>query len=467
MVSGKPPRHSRQKDEPVTIDLEAEAIRAEPVAEGMAETAPEAPAMAGDATTPELGEAAAPSPVGADVDRVEEPAQPVPEGLDQSEALRDADPTSVPGGETDGLPSDAQTDATAKQTANEARDASAAAPSGTTTVPPVTPRPASAEKTGSTTSSLLAASILGGLIALVGAGALQYGGLLPALGPDRGTSQNDTAALSAEIDQLRSQIAGLPAAGAPASNPQIESRLAALEQTIRAAQPDTAEADSQAIETLRAEQDETREAIASLRTDLAAARQAVADEKSASDARIAALQKKVDEPRNDIAMAKAIALSSLKTAVDRGGPFLGELDTLSGISPDDPTVAALKPFAATGIPSRAELLRRFQTVADQILEAVHQPGADANWGDRLLSSALSVVKVRPVGNVEGDGPDAIVARMEDKLRNGDLKGAAIEWQGLPEDGKKASADFVKSIEDRVTVETAVNAALAQAVSEKS
>lgn len=51
------------------------------------------------------------------------------------------------------------------------------------------------------------------------------------------------------------------------------------------------------------------------------------------------------------------------------------------------------------------------------------------------------MKVRPVGNIEGETPDAMIARMENKLRNGDLQGSALEWNGLPEAAKTASADY--------------------------
>ena len=81
----------------------------------------------------------------------------------------------------------------------------------------------------------------------------------------------------------------------------------------------------------------------------------------------------------------------------------------------------------------------------------------------LLSSALSVVKVRPVGNVEGDTPEAIIARIEDKLRNGDMKGAALEWNNLPDAGKAASAEFEKTLQARIKVEELVGGAASRSL----
>ncbi len=71
--------------------------------------------------------------------------------------------------------------------------------------------------------------------------------------------------------------------------------------------------------------------------------------------------------------------------------------------------------------------------------------------------------MRPVGEVEGDSPDAIVARMEARLTDGDLKGAEAEWQKLPQTGKQASADYQKSLSARIRVEELVGSTLTKAV----
>ncbi|MCA1442105.1 hypothetical protein I6F07_18155, partial [Ensifer sp. IC4062] len=79
----------------------------------------------------------------------------------------------------------------------------------------------------------------------------------------------------------------------------------------------------------------------------------------------------------------------------------------------------------------------------------------------LVSSAMSGIRIRPVGSVEGDTPEAVIARIEDKLNNGDLKGASLEWDGLPEPAKSAGADFKTKLDQRLRVETAIDAAVAQ------
>ncbi|WP_439618025.1 COG4223 family protein [Shinella sp.] len=303
----------------------------------------------------------------------------------------------------------------------------------------------------------LAASILGGLIALLGAGSLQYGGYLPALGPDRAGDTSAVSALSNEVEALKTRLSEAGTAS-PVDLQPIETRIAALEKST-AEGTGAAGAAPEAVTKL--EGDVTR-----LTTELAALREAIAAVSSTESQlteRIAAAEQKLDEPRSDIAMARAVAASALKTAIDRGGPYLAELEAFASISPDDPSVAGLREQAAIGVPSRSDLVRDFQKTADAILDAVHQPEGDQGIFNRLMSSAASAIRVRPVGTVEGDSPEAIVARIETKLQNGDFKGAQIEWQTLPEVGQTAAADYKRTLDQRVAVEGLIGAVVSGAM----
>ncbi|MEK1946978.1 MAG: hypothetical protein AAAB36_15605, partial [Ensifer adhaerens] len=54
----------------------------------------------------------------------------------------------------------------------------------------------------------------------------------------------------------------------------------------------------------------------------------------------------------------------------------------------------------------------------------------------------------------------VVARIEDKLNNGDLKGAALEWDGLPAAAKTAGEPFKVKLDQRLRVEGIIDAAVA-------
>ncbi len=81
-------------------------------------------------------------------------------------------------------------------------------------------------------------------------------------------------------------------------------------------------------------------------------------------------------------------------------------------------------------------------------------------GERLFASALSIVKVRNVGDVEGTGPDAITARIEDKLKKGAMKDAVAEWDTLPEAAKTAGAAFKARLDARIRAEDLLSAVAA-------
>lgn len=426
MVSGKPPRRSKSPQDPVTIDLTAEEAK---------------PAEA------EATQQAGSAEISADASMPRADTSPIDAPLQDAETATTAEEPSP----TESVEAKPETDVFSEtRTASEqaATEPSPSDPTPRQSAP--APRPAPA------TSSLVAAGILGGLIALIAAGSMQYAGFLPAASPAT-SSGSDTSALSSEVEALRSQIATLSAAGPVTTDPALAERLAALEASVASRQQTAI--DPTAVEELRLKLAQNEEALATLRNAVAGNSQALSD----SERRLAEAEKKIEEPRTDVQMARAIAVTALKSAIDRGGPYLAELDALASIAPDDPAVEGLRPHAATGVQSRADLIRRFSQTADAALAAIHQPDPNEGIGQRLLSSALSVVKVRPVGNVEGSTPEAIIARMEDKLQNGDLKGASLEWDTLPDAAKAASSGFNDLLKTRIDVEALIGAAMAAAV----
>ncbi|TBY83171.1 hypothetical protein E0H32_12330 [Rhizobium leguminosarum bv. viciae] len=409
MVSGNPPRHSKSADEPVTIDLDAQEF-----------------AAAADTEKPVDNETG------------------------------DADSTT---GDV-GLPPETETASHAEHEEKPVMDApeeEPAAPEPSFTPPPEQPAPKS---TG--TSGLIAAGIFGGLVALLGAGAIQYAGYLPGSSVPQTTSP-ETADLAGEIDGLKQAVANLAANPAGTDDGELAKRVAALETTAKAPAV-AAPAESVNVEALNQKIAELTGQVDQLRSTLAQSSEQQTTNRADIAKRLEEAEKKLNEPREDVAVARAIAAAALKAAIDRGGPFLAELDTFAGVAPDDPAVADLRAFAQTGVPSRTELVGEVPDVATAIVEAVNQPDPNQSWSDRLMSSAKSLVTVRPVGNIEGESVEAIAARMEEKVKNGDLPGASAEWNSLPALGKQASAAFKQSLEARIRVEELVGGALSKAVS---
>lgn len=455
MVTGKPPRHSKSTAEPVTIDLDAKDVKdigkekdtaslEAPVTTGSeADKTPPAPATVGSETQ-------APKPVWDDA--AKKPIEPEP-NLPKASDVPKPDETKAepvakePTEKKSTVPPVTGASFKSDKTNTQPPKAEASKPAADSkpfTTPSSNTKSSDASRSGSSSSGLLAAGIVGGLIALLAAGSMQYAGYLPSSASD--TSSSELPALKAEVSNLRQQMASAQPAAADTS--ALETRLAALESSTASGGGDVAEK----LASLEA-------TVSTLQSEKAAQDTANAD----LTRRLGEAETKINEPRDDIEVARAIASAGLKAAIDRGGPFLTELDTLSRVTPDDPAIQSLKPFAATGVPSRSELTREFPDVANAMLASLDQTDPNQGIIDRLAESALSLVKVRPVGNVEGEGADAKIARMEDKLRNGDLKGAALEWDGLAEPAKAASTEFKTSLDARIQVEDLVGGTLTRAI----
>jgi hypothetical protein len=310
---------------------------------------------------------------------------------------------------------------------------------------------------GASGISLIAASLIGGVVALAGAAGLQYWGVLPALGGNEKIEQSVNL-VSSDVEALKSSVSALASAKPEIDLTPVNDKIAAIEtrlQDVPKANGLSVDAD-QRISALSQQ-------IAELKTGFDEARKADDVARAELVMRLEALEKKAAEPGDDVAVAVAIASAGLKAAIDRGGPFSTELDTLAAVAPDMPALAALRPFADTGAPARSKLIASFPATADLVVEALKPEDPNQSITDRLLESAFSAIKVRPVGDVQGDQPADILARIEDRLTNGDLKAAAAEWDKLPEEGQKAGASFRQALDARVKVEDLVAQTLTNAV----
>jgi hypothetical protein len=143
---------------------------------------------------------------------------------------------------------------------------------------------------------------------------------------------------------------------------------------------------------------------------------------------------------------RGAVVAAFQQAAAGGGPFI---DALDGLGADPETVAALKPLAEKGAPSRAELTAAFPAVAEAILATE----ADAGLFDRLAAYGRSLVKVRPSGAQQaGDDTGAIVTRMRAAVDAGDLATALSARKALPADGQAASQGWADAVADRLEID---------------
>ena len=424
MVTDKPPRRTKSRKEPVTID--ATASKTEAVAE---------PVRSNDSD-----------------DKL--PGTPAEETVDSENVTTDAPPVEPTASRSGDDVTVADLVASSKEARKEENPAQAESEPHTfePTPPPVQgtrTEPAFAERPrqGASASTLVAAGIFGGIVALALAGSMQYAGFLP-----NGGGANDTGATE-EIAALRQQVEAL--GQDQGSDPDLQARVQALEA---AASENGNDDVTQRLAALEQQLSEVRSAGETASSERAG-------QIDQLQQRLDTLETQVNQPGPEQAAARAITAAALKAAIDQGGAFESELQTFSAAAPDDTTVSGLQPYAQDGVPTQTRLVERFSEVSSKIIEAVNQPGTDQGIASRLMSSAMSVVKVRRTGDVEGDTPEATVARIETALQNGKLAEASAAWDTLPEEGKAVSQDFKKALDARIAVDGLISDTVARAVSE--
>lgn len=343
--------------------------------------------------------------------------------------------------------------------------------------------------------SALAAGIAGGVIVLLIAGGLQRAGIIPAL-TDRNADriiamESGIAALKQDVAAIKSappdsRIASLKQ-GLDEANQKISQQAAALGQLRDALAKNNAGAGAatasqvKAMEARLAEVEKTVKANASGEAGLAAL-----NEKSSSQAKtveansqalagqserigkieqsLGTLSQKVASETQQPKIALAIAASALKAAVDRGTPFISELDTYASLAPQSPEIDALRKLAPAGVPTREAIVAEAGKAADAMAEA-DRPAEKAGGGilSDLVESARSLVRVRPVGEVAGDGVGATVARIEADIKAGDFAKAVRQYRTLPQNVQAAGSAYFTKVQTRLQAEDLVQKALAGAL----
>ncbi|QPH55344.1 COG4223 family protein [Pontivivens ytuae] len=154
----------------------------------------------------------------------------------------------------------------------------------------------------------------------------------------------------------------------------------------------------------------------------------------------ATAERQVREAEEQIATARAeaeaeVARASEQTdmiaiagALDTGEPYA---DALAGIAELAEVPEGLAAHAETGVPTQAQLVAGFAEPARAAVRA----DVAASEEDGVFGSASAFFRSRVSGRslveIEGDGADAILSRVEARLREGNLDAALEEASALP------------------------------------
>jgi hypothetical protein len=145
----------------------------------------------------------------------------------------------------------------------------------------------------------------------------------------------------------------------------------------------------------------------------------------------------------------AVAAAALQGAIERGGPFSSELATAKALGGEPRTIVLLEPFAAAGMPTAATLGRELSEIVPALYKAAGASPREGGFLDRLQASAENLVRIRPITEIPGNDPAAVILRIEVKAARGDIAGALAELTQLPAPVRAPAEAWIKKAEARM------------------
>ncbi len=201
---------------------------------------------------------------------------------------------------------------------------------------------------------------------------------------------------------------------------------------------------------------ESRAEIDTLMSRIATLEQSARSLEQSARASEAELKRRASAPVDDARSRLAIVSMALRNAVESGVPFTAELSAAKALSADARAVATLEPFASGGVPTAAALGRELENLMPAIWKAARTEQApQGSFLERLQANAQKIVRIRPAGDVAGDEPDNVKARIEVRAEHADIRGALTELAKLPPDARAPAQAWIAKAEARNAAITAV------------
>jgi hypothetical protein len=268
--------------------------------------------------------------------------------------------------------------------------------------------------------------------------------------------------LGAEIEAVRSSVA-------PQDDTELRQRLDRLETAVEGREAElatlkqqlegTAAAGGQVsqdainrIDTYRAELEGLRAEMGTLQGQVGALASRIDEVAAAADRQVSAAQSQVDAVQAEAATQLSAAtvnadIAQIRAAITAGEPFEEPLQQILS-QPGVTVPAALSDVASAGVTTFARLRDEFPDAAHAAIRAsIH-----ASAGDGLLARTRAFLEAqvasRSLTPQDGVGTDAVLSRMEDRLRRDDLAGVLEQAEGLPSEAKAAMQGWLDAARQR-------------------
>jgi len=235
----------------------------------------------------------------------------------------------------------------------------------------------------------------------------------------------DLSPLEAQVKTLSARLDAVAAGASSADAGALAANLSTVQQTIADLSAKLAALDTRA--------GATDTAITSLKGEFDTAKSAIEQAASAPSPKTIAS-----------AMQLPLLISALEADFAAGRPYAADLNTLTAAVPEAHVPASLSDAAAAGLPAPEQLAQQFEAAMPAMLGA-RPAGTDSSWQGQMSDWVKNVLALRPEGEVGGDGPDAVLSRLEAAVNRHDFAAATTLLGQLPPPMQQAAGDTTAKI----------------------
>lgn len=278
--------------------------------------------------------------------------------------------------------------------------------------------------------------------------------------------------------------ASQPVVSQPVAANDVSARadIAALDTRVAKVESSAATAASSSVDaSVMSRIDTLEKSIASLRSDIAAARgqsekavAALGDLKSAPrdsvtpSVDVSAIEQRLDkveqatvalsavanapapaqqQPSEDPALRRVAAATLLDSLVRQGEPYAPALATAKSFTNSADALKPLDAFAATGVPSSRALLRELEPLLPKLAPKPETAATPTGVLDRLQQSAVKLFRIQRI-DVAASGSSAVIARAAAAIGHSDLDAAKRALMELPAADRAPVQSWIEKVDAR-------------------
>jgi hypothetical protein len=172
--------------------------------------------------------------------------------------------------------------------------------------------------------------------------------------------------------------------------------------------------------------------------------------------RLAALEQAAKGGPADRPARLAVIAAALREAAARGAPFSAELNEAKSLGADEKFLTALAPFAASGMPTPASMVRELSALIPSLVKASGVQAPAGGFLERLEANAEKLVRIHPVNAPPGNEAMAVLTRLEIDVAHADINGALADLGKLDATTRAPAQDWIERARARQAALAAVD-----------